>query len=86
MKVLGCGTDHIMTAEDMVKILLSDRGTRKYADDLEYHIVLNKCDNEQRLQQAKEILRLPGSLRGIIFRTEAIREELPDLIWLSAPG
>lgn len=32
------------------------------------------------LTKAKEILRLPGSLRGIIFRTEAIREELPELI------
>ena len=31
------------------------------------------------LSKAKEILRLPGSLRGIIFRTEAIREQLPDL-------
>ena len=60
-----------MTAEDMVKILLSDRGTRKYADDLEYHIVLNKCDNEQRLQQAKEILRLleaKGHFRTVLTR------------------
>ena len=32
------------------------------------------------LAKAKEILRLPGSLRGIIFRTEAIREQLPELI------
>lgn len=32
------------------------------------------------LESAKEILRLPGSLRGIIFRTRAVREELPKLI------
>ena len=30
------------------------------------------------LTKAKEILRLPGSLRGILFFTEAILEELPD--------
>ena len=70
-ELLGCSTDHIMTAEDMVKILLSDRGTRKYADDLEYHIVLNKCDNEQRLQQAKHtalLLEQRGHLRTVITR------------------
>lgn len=32
------------------------------------------------LAKAKEILRLPGSLRGIIFRTEAVLEQLPELI------
>ena len=70
-ELLGCGTDHIMTVEDMVKILLSDRGTRKYADALEYHIVLNKCDNEQRLQQAKHtalLLEQRGHLRTVITR------------------
>ena len=32
------------------------------------------------LTKAKEILRLPGSLHGILFCTDAIREELPELI------
>lgn len=54
--LLGCEGSHRLTAEDMAQILLSPQGTRKGVGEREFHIVLNKCDDAQRLENGKRIL------------------------------
>ncbi len=58
MELLGVKEGHLLTEADIVKILLSEQGTRKGAGDREYYIVLNKCDNEKILDRAQCIRRL----------------------------
>ena len=58
--LLGCAGDHQLTASDMARILLSPKGTRKDVGDREFYIVLNKCDDEQRVKHGMQIL---GELR-----------------------
>lgn len=70
-ELLGCGMEHVLNSDDLVKLLLSDSGMRKLVGNMEYHIVLNKCDDEQRMQQAKAILRLleaKGHFRTVLTR------------------
>ena len=43
-RFLGKDRSHIMNIEDMVKILISEKGTKKGVGEREYYIVLNKCD------------------------------------------
>lgn len=54
--LLSCGEDHLLTAEDMTTILLHEAGTRKSVGSRTYYIALNKCDDEQRLEEGKKIL------------------------------
>ena len=56
--VLGCDEDHHLTAGDLATLLLSERGARKGVGDRKYYIVINKCDNEQRIQNGIEIARI----------------------------
>jgi len=56
--LLGCGEDHRLTEEDMVSILLSEQGSKKGVEDRAFYVVLNKCDNEQRLLRGRRILEL----------------------------
>lgn len=58
MELLAVEEQHPMTTEDMAKILSSDRGTRKGVGNREYYVVLNKCDDKQRMRQGKEICEL----------------------------
>lgn len=57
-KLLGTGTLHTITEEDIVQILRSEHGTAKETQGRDYHILLNKCDNEERKKSGERILRL----------------------------
>ena len=58
MEVLDVTFEHCLTEEDAVKILLSEHGAFKNVGQRNYFIVLNKCDNENRVNSAFKIKRL----------------------------
>ena len=49
---------HLMTEEDLVKILLSVQGARKGVEGRRYYVVLNKCDDAIRKERAGKIRSL----------------------------
>ncbi len=49
---------HIMTEEDLAQILSSEQGTRKGVDFRQYYVVLNKCDNRVRTEQAGKVKQM----------------------------
>ena len=51
-KLLRCGTEHIITAEDIAFMLSSYEGQRKNTEGIKYYALLNKCDNENLLKKA----------------------------------
>ena len=54
--LLGCDQDHCLSAEDMASILVSEKGTRKNVDERDFYVVLNKCDDQQRLENGLLVL------------------------------
>lgn len=54
--LLGCEGDHCLTASDMAEILLSEKGTRKNVGARDFYVVLNKCDDEARIQNGWMII------------------------------
>ena len=58
MEVLGVTPEHCLTEDDVVKLLLSQQGTFKNVGQRDYFIVLNKCDNENRVNSVLKIKRL----------------------------
>jgi len=48
--LLECTEDHLLTAQDMARILTSETGTRKNVGTREFFVVINKCDDEKRLE------------------------------------
>ena len=67
--LLGCGPEHRLTGADMVRLLLSDRGSRKGVAQRDFFVVLNKCDDAQRLEAGREILallRAQGQTRAVL--------------------
>lgn len=67
--LLGCGPEHRLTGADMARLLLSDQGSRKGVAQRDYFVVLNKCDDAQRLHAGREILELlraQGQTRAVL--------------------
>ena len=67
--LLGCGPEHRLTCADLVRLLLSDQGSRKGVAQRDYFVVLNKCDDAQRLHAGREILELlraQGQTRAVL--------------------
>lgn len=67
--LLGCGPAHRLTGEDMVRLLLSERGARKGVAQRDFFVVLNKCDDAQRLEAGRailELLRAQGQTRAML--------------------
>lgn len=67
--LLGCGAQHLITCSDAAKLLLSERGLRKGAENRLYFVVLNKCDDALRLEQGKailDILHAHGQTRAVL--------------------
>ena len=67
--LLGCGPEHRLTGADMVRLLLSDQGSRKGVAQRDFYVVLNKCDDAQRLHAGREILELlraQGQTRAVL--------------------
>lgn len=72
--LLGCGPQHVLSPDDLAQILLSEKGARKMVENREFYAVLNKCDDDQRLQAGVEVLRALEK-RG---HTKAILTCFPD--------
>ena len=58
MEVLGVPSEHCLMEEDAVKLLLSEQGAFKNVGQRNYFIVLNKCDDENRVNSALKIKSL----------------------------
>lgn len=58
--LLGCGQEHCLTAKDMAEILLSPKGSRKNVEQRDFYAVLNKCDDEKRLEAGLQVLEELG--------------------------
>lgn len=56
-KLLRTDENHILNTDDVAKILLSSEGTRKGVGNRSYYIVLNKCDNEERMEMGGVIIK-----------------------------
>ena len=54
--------DHCLTAQDMARIFVSDKGSRKNVGDRAFYTVLNKCDDTRRLDNGMQVVRELGSL------------------------
>lgn len=73
--LLGKDRSEIMTMEDMVKILTSEKGTKKDVGERRYYIALNKCDViniETDGDKLLEELEKCGEMRG---RLTTFRED-----------
>lgn len=58
VQFLNTDYKHLMTEEDIAKILSSVQGARKGVEDREYYVVLNKCDDKIRKERAGKIRSL----------------------------
>lgn len=58
VQFLDTSYGHLMTEDDLAKILSSVQGARKGVEDRKYYIVLNKCDDEIRKERAGKIRSL----------------------------
>lgn len=68
-QLLGCDAQHLLTEEDMAKILLSAQGTRKNVGERDFFIVLNKCDDAVCLSRGQKLLSLlqrQGHTQGML--------------------
>ena len=78
MEVLGITSEHCLTEEDVVKLLLSEQGAFKNVWQQNYFIVLNKCDDANRVNSAlkiKSLLAKEGfAVEKLWIRGEAYRE------------
>ena len=54
--LLGCAGDHRLAAQDMAQILLSPMGTRKDVGERDFYVVINKCDDKERLEAGWKVL------------------------------
>ena len=54
--LLGCDQAHRLTAQDMAKILTSEKGTKKNVGERAYYVVLNKCDDEKRMADGMRVM------------------------------
>ena len=54
--LLGCGMEHLLTAADMAEIFVSERGTRKGVGARDFYAVINKCDDEKRMEDGKRVI------------------------------
>ena len=77
-EVLGVMPEHCLTEEDAVKLLLSEQGAFKNVGQRNYFIVLNKCDDKNKLDSAlkiKSLLEKEGfDLEKLWIRGEAYCE------------
>lgn len=65
MEFLQTDTGHCIDENDLATILASESGTRKAVADRDYYVVLNKCDNMRRREQAEKIKMLLAE-KGIL--------------------
>ena len=54
-EILEVSSEHKLTEDDAVKLLLSKQGACKNVGQREFYIVLNKCDDKDRLKSALKI-------------------------------
>ncbi len=71
IRLLGAAPTDIMTADMMVKILASEKGTRKNVGKRDYYVVLNQCDSEEDIragEQIGEALEAQGITQWVMTR------------------
>jgi probable selenium-dependent hydroxylase accessory protein YqeC len=77
-EILEVSSEHKLTEDDAVKLLLSKQGACKNVGQREFYIVLNKCDDKDRLKSALKIeslLEKEGfALEKLWIRGEAFSE------------
>lgn len=54
--LLGCGMEHLLTAADMAEIFVSEKGSRKNVGARDFYAVINKCDDEKRIEDGKKVI------------------------------
>ena len=76
-QILNCIEEHIITPDDVAKVLLSSTGGRKSAGDLPCTLLLNQADTKELYDQGAEIA-LAAQAEGIPTVIAALqRKELP---------
>lgn len=63
--LLRSTSHHILTQDDVVKILLSPEGLKKDVNNREYYIVLNKCDDPLRMNLGMNIINKVVNKGGV---------------------
>lgn len=79
--LLGKSVEDTVTRGDVVKILLSDRGSRKGVGDRPYRVILNKADMPQRQAEAERIAGLLAAAGVESAVTHYAEEERGGLCW-----
>ena len=64
VQFLGTDYKHLMTEEDLVKILLSEQGSRKDVGKRNYVVILNQCE-EKHIRERAEFIRSLLKLQGV---------------------
>lgn len=80
-ELLGKSVEEAITHEDVVKILLSDRGGRKSVGDRPYRVILNKADTHERQAGAAQIAALLAAADVESTITHYAEEERGGLCW-----
>ena len=71
IRLLGAAPTDTMTVDMMVKILASEKGTRKNVGKRDYYVVLNQCDSEENIRagdQIGEALEAQGITQWVMTR------------------
>jgi len=63
--LLGVNEGHAVTPEDAARVLASDRGQRKNVGNARFCVLLNKADDEERIEQALAAARALTALGGV---------------------
>ena len=56
-ELLECDGTHVLTTDDLCRILESEQGTRKGVGPRQYFVVLNQCDDDRQKALGEKILR-----------------------------
>lgn len=79
VQFLNTGYEHLMSEDDIAKILSSVQGARKGVEDRKYYVVLNKCDDEickERAGKIRSMLKEKGIENVMITSHENRQNEL----------
>lgn len=56
MELLNCGEEHLLSVEDIEKIMMSSQGLRKSVEEYwSYQVILNQVDDPQTFEQIKHL-------------------------------
>lgn len=76
---LNCKPEHLVSPDDLAKILASENGTRKDVGGRAYYAVLNQCDTLSHLEYGADALRLLSGSRVPAVMTCFQSKYLPEV-------